>query len=220
MAAAATLALSLIPAPAQALPSGTKVVTYKGGLDFVVDMASVEGTKKIFFTEKNTGRIRVLKGRNVVATPCADLDVNGSGERGLLGITLHPEFKKNHKLYVYYTNASPLEHRVTRFKVRNNRCRKPRHIITGIDASSSGYHNGGQLEFVGNKLFVSTGEAHDPSLAQSTSNRLGKILRYNADGSIPDGNPFSTPADHNPVWSYGHRNPFGLAHKPGTKNLY
>jgi glucose/arabinose dehydrogenase len=86
--------------------------------------------------------------------------------------------------------------------------------------ASSGYHNGGQLEFVGNKLFVSTGENHEPVAAQSTSNRLGKILRYNSDGSIPDGNPFSSPGDRNPVWSYGHRNPFGLTRKPGTKRLY
>ena len=217
---ALALVLVLVPGPAGALPSGTRVATYEGGLDFVVDMAWVKGTKKMFFTEKNTGQIRVLKGRRLLSSPCADLDVNGSGERGLLGIALHPNFNDNHKLYVYYTNASPLEHRVTRFKVRTNRCRKPRHILKGLDASSSGYHNGGQLEFIGKKLFVSTGEAHNPAEAQSTSSRLGKILRYNDDGSIPDGNPFSIPGDKNPVWSYGHRNPFGLARKPGSTKLY
>lgn len=87
-------------------------------------------------------------------------------------------------------------------------------------AASSGYHIGGQLEFVGGKLFVSTGEDHNPSAAQNVDNKLGKILRYNPDGSIPKGNPFSTSGDRNPVWTYGHRNPFGLTHKPGTSQLF
>lgn len=210
------LALSLVP-HALALPRGTRVETYKSGLDFPVDMAWVPGTKRFFFTEKNTGRVRVMIGRRLLERPCVDLDVNGSGERGALGIALHPRFKRNHKLYVFYTNANPLDNRVARFIVSNNRCTNGRVIIEGIDASSSGYHNGGQLDFIGNKLFVATGEAHEAAEAQSTTNRLGKILRYNPSGTVPDDNPFGPT---NPVWSYGHRNPFGLAHKPGTHLLY
>ena len=211
---AAVLAVMASPTSTTALPNGTRVETYKSGLDFPVDMAWDKGTKKIFFTEKDSGRIRVMVGRTLLGEPCVDLDVNSSGERGALGIALHPAFDRNHYLYVYYTNATPLENRVTRFTVRRNKCINSRPIIHGI-ASSSGYHNGGQLEFVGNKLFVSTGEVHQPALAQDTSNRLGKILRVNADGSVPDSNPFD-----NEVWSYGHRNPFGLTHKPGTSLLY
>ena len=209
-----------VPTATGALPRGLRVTTYKGNLDFPVDMAWVKGTQRIFFTEKATGKIRILQGGRLRPRACANLDVNSNGERGLLGIVLHPRFKRNHWLYVYYTNSSPLEHRVTRFTVSNGRCRRARHVVKGISAASSGYHNGGQLEFVGNKLFVSTGEQHDPGQAQDTNNRLGKILRYNANGSIPDGNPFSRVGDKNPVWSYGHRNPFGLTHKPGTKRLY
>ncbi len=210
-----SLVIAATATPLTALPRGTRVQTYKSGLDFPVDMAWVKATRKIFFTEKNTGRIRVMKGRKLLNRACANLDVNGTGERGLLGIALHPRFKRNHFLYVYYTNASPLEHRVTRFKVVDNRCRRAKHIVTGLSAESSGYHNGGQLEFVGGKLFVSTGEQHDPAEAQDTNSRLGKILRVNPNGSIPAGNPFD-----NAVWSYGHRNPFGLARKPGTRLLY
>ena len=204
---------------ALALPDGTRVATYKSGLDFPIDMAWVNGTRKIFFTEKNTGKIRVLVGRRLLGRACIDLDVASAGEQGALGIVLHPRFKKTKWLYVMYTNASPEEMRVTRFTVRQNRCRSARTIMANVPASS-GYHNGGQLEFVGNKLFVSTGENHDPGAAQSTTNRLGKILRYNADGSVPSTNPFSAPGNPNPVWSYGHRNPFGLARRPGTSKLY
>lgn len=206
------------PGPTRALPRGLDVSTYKRGLNFPIDMAWVPGSKRIFFTEK-TGKIRVMDGDNIRSRACRTLDVNSDGERGLLGIVLHPNFERNHWLYVYYSNASPLESRVTRFTVKNGRCRNQNHIVKGISAASSGYHNGGQLEFVGGKLFVSTGEKHNPALAQRKRNKLGKILRYNPDGSVPSGNPFNRPGDKNPVWSYGHRNPFGLTHKPGSNIL-
>lgn len=207
------------PATASALPRGIGVSTYRDNLAFPIDMAWVKGTKKIFFTEKNTGKIRVMVGRRLKARACANLDVSSSGESGALGIVLHPNFRNNHWLYVYYTNASPRENRVARFTVEDNNCRNRKIIVEGL-AAGSGYHNGGQLEFVGDKLFVSVGENHSAGNAQQTGNRLGKILRFNGDGSVPDGNPFSLPGNPNPVWSYGHRNPFGLAHKPGTKQLF
>ena len=219
IAIVALLIVSLA-APAQSLPRGTRVQTYKSGLNFPVDIAWVRGTKKVFFTEKNTGKVRVMIGRRVLRRACVDLSVNSAGERGALGIALHPRFRKTHHLYVFYTNAQPLQNRVTKFTVRRNRCTRPRHIVRNLDASASGYHNGGQLEFAGGKLFVGTGEAHNPSWAQSTSSRLGKVLRYRANGGIPSNNPFSGPQGRSPVWSYGHRNLFGLAHQPGTKRLY
>jgi glucose/arabinose dehydrogenase len=217
MASAVTV---FCPQPARGLPRGTRVQTYKSRLNFPVDMAWVRGTNKIFFTEKNSGQVRIMIGRRLLERPCVNLAVNSSGERGALGIALHPRFKRNHHLYVYYTQASPLENRVTRFTVVGNRCTRAKRIVGGLAASSSGYHNGGQLEFTGGYLFVATGEAHNPQLAQAKDSRLGKILRYNPNGTIPDGNPFSAPGRRNPVWSYGHRNPFGLAHKPGTRRLY
>ena len=215
VAAALALLVALIPAPGRTLPSGTRVETYKGNLNFPIDMAWVKGTRKIFFTEK-TGAIRVMVGRKLLTRPCTTLAVDSSGEAGALGIALHPRYKDNHKLYVFYTKASPRESRVSSFVVDNNRCTQQDNVVTGL-AANSGYHTGGQIEFVGGKLFISTGEDHEPALAQQTDNRLGKILRYNPNGSVPNDNPFGTT---NPVWSYGHRNPFGLAHKPGTGKIY
>ncbi len=218
-AALAAIGILASIAPATALPRGLRVRAYKSNLSFPVDMSWVPGTRKVFFTEKNTGKIRILIGQRLKGRACKNLDVNSSGEGGALGIELHPNFKRNHWLYVYYTNASPLENRVTRFKVVRGRCRFPERILSNIDGSGQ-YHHGGQLEFVGNHLFVSIGESHNAARAQNTGSRQGKILRLNADGSIPDGNPFSTAGDRNPVWSYGHRNPFGLARKPGTRQLF
>lgn len=134
------------PGPTRALPRGLDVSTYKRGLNFPVDMAWVPGSKRIFFTEK-TGKIRVMDGDNIRSRACRTLDVNSDGERGLLGIVLHPNFERNHWLYVYYSNASPLESRVTRFTVKNGRCRnqitssresaRPRPAITMVASSNS-----------------------------------------------------------------------------------
>jgi glucose/arabinose dehydrogenase len=215
-ATAALLAIALLwPTAASALPKGAKVQAYEGGLSSAVDIAWVPGTDKIFFTQQG-GKIGVIEGGKQLGRACRQLDVNSSGERGALGIAVHPRFKKNHYLYVYYTNASPLENRITRFTVRGNRCRDPNHIVRGIQ-SASGYHNGGQLDFVRGKLFVTTGEGHSPGEAQDTTNRLGKVLRYNANGSIPNDNPFGS---SNAVWTYGHRNGFGLTHNPRTGRIY
>jgi aldose sugar dehydrogenase len=208
------------PVGTTAASRGTfRVARYHGGLNFPVDMAWVPRSKKIFFTEKNTGKVRVMIRGRLLSRPCVDLDVNAGGERGALGIVLRSGFRRNHQLYVYYTNRSPLENRVTRFTVRHNRCRRATPILRRLSASSSGYHNGGQLEFVHGMLFVTTGEAHDPAHAQSLSSRLGKVLRVRRDGSIPRSNPFSKPGSPSSIWTYGHRNPFGLARKPRTRRL-
>lgn len=189
-------------------------------LDFPVDMAWIEDTDRFFFTEKATGKIRVVVNNRVLRKPCAVLSINSEGERGTLGIAADPGFPRNHWLYVFYTNAEPLENRVTRLTVEGNRCTSPTTIVS-LPAGSATRHNGGQLEFVGNKLFVSVGDGYDfPHRAQDATSPLGKILRINRDGSIPADNPFSKPESPNPVWSYGFRNPFGLTHAPLSGQLY
>ena len=200
-----------------ALSTKFKSQLYKGGLEFPVDLAWARGTEKVFFTEKATGRIRVLDGRTLVPRPCATVPASALGEQGTLGITLDPAFDDNGYLYVYYTNESPLENRVRRFTVDGDRCMQPKDIITGIPALDSTRHVGGQLEIVDDKLFVSVGDGYsEPAEAQDESTPLGKVNRYNLDGSIPDDNPFGD----SPAWSIGHRNPFGLAHNPETGRLY
>jgi glucose/arabinose dehydrogenase len=118
---------------------------------------------------------------------------------GCVGIALDPRFRTNRFLYVYYTNRSPLQNRVTRFTVRKNRCRRPRHIIRL--PSPSTIHQGGQLDFMHGKLFVTVGDGGNAANAQSLNTRLGKVLRYNRDGSIPRNNPFSRPRRRSAIWS-------------------
>ena len=200
-----------------ALVTKIKAEVYTGGLEFPIDLAWVEGSDRFFFTEKATGNIRVLDGRRLLKKPCATVPATALGEQGTLGIALDPGFADNGRLYVYYTNEDPLENRVRRFTVRGDRCTEPKDIITGIPALDTTRHVGGQLEVIGDKLFVSVGDGYeDPSTAQDTSGPLGKVNRYNLDGSIPGNNPFGD----SPAWSIGHRNPFGLAHNPDTGQLY
>jgi glucose/arabinose dehydrogenase len=199
---------------ASALPRGTRVETYAGGLAFPIDMAWDEGTSRIFYTEKNSGKVRVMVDGRLLDRPCVDLPVNNDGERGAGGLALSPSFDRDRYLYVFYTNASPLENRVTRFTVQDNRCTNGRHIVTGLPAGDP-HHHGAHLDVVGGKLFVTTGDLDRPSNSQDKQSRAGKVLRYNLDGTIPSGNPFG-----NAIWSIGLRNPYGLTHRPGTSQVF
>lgn len=213
------LLVPLYPTPAQALPEGTKVQVYEGGMsELPVDMAWVPGTRKIFFTEKGSGKIRVMRRRNLLTRPCWDLPVENDGERGALGIALDPDYPTNHYLYVYFSSLTHEDNRVVRFTVEDNRCTDRFLVISGIPAGNR--HNGGQLEFMDGYLFISTGEIGQPERAQDTEDTAGKILRILPNGDIPGDNPFETGGSPNAVWSYGHRNAFGLAVKPDTSQLY
>ena len=130
------------------------------------------------------------------------------GESGLLGITLHPDFAANRYLYLYMTtrNASDQTiNRVERYRFEDDALTDEKLIIDNIPGAT--YHDGGRMEFgPDGKLYITTGDATKGAIAQDKKSLGGKILRLNDDGSIPSDNPFA-----NAVWSYGHRNPQGLA---------
>lgn len=165
------------------------------------------GDGKIFFTEK-VGRIRVIDNGILANESVADLKVADITDAGLLGITLHPDFEKNHYIYVYYTyqEGSNLWNKVLRITESDNRIVDAKTILDKIPAGE--FDDGGVIKFgPDKKLYIGTGDATYESLAQNQTSLGGKILRLNDDGSIPQDNPFS----NSPVYSYGHRNPQGLA---------
>jgi glucose/arabinose dehydrogenase len=127
------------------------------------------------------------------------------GEGGLLGLAISSSFASDRWLYIMHT--SPSDNRIVRIKLENGQLTTASEqvLISGIRRNK--YHNGGRLRFgPDGKLYASTGDAQNGAYAQDRASLEGKILRLNPDGSVPGDNPFG-----NYVWSYGHRNPQGLA---------
>ncbi|MBI1745404.1 MAG: PQQ-dependent sugar dehydrogenase [Acidobacteria bacterium] len=166
---------------------------------------------RLFVTER-PGRVRVIINDTLLTQPVIDMTgvVAHAGEGGLCGITLDQDFAANHYLYVYHTyrEGGLLKNRVVRLIENNNRATIDTVLLAGIPGQS--IHDGGQIK-VGpdNLLYVTTGDASVPDNAQRLSSLSGKILRMNLDGSAPADNPF--PDEAPLVYSYGHRNPQGLA---------
>jgi glucose/arabinose dehydrogenase len=128
------------------------------------------------------------------------------GEGGLMGLALHPNFKENNFVYVYFTTDENGKHnRVSRFRLDGNALVDEKIIFDNIPAVL--YHDGGQIAFgPDGMLYMTTGDAQTPALAQDLNSLAGKTLRITAEGGIPADNPFGTA-----VWSYGHRNAQGIA---------
>lgn len=162
------------------LPDGTMLVTERGG-------------RLLHFTD-----------------PQNSIPVNGvvhRGEGGLMGLVLHPEFATNNWLYLYFTSQGNdgLINRIERYTFKDNQLSNQTTIIGNLPGAQ--YHDGGRMAFgPDGHLYIATGDASKPDLAQDTNSLAGKILRVTADGSPAPDNPFN-----NAVYSYGHRNPQGLA---------
>lgn len=163
---------------------------------------------RMIFTERS-GQVSILENgtRKVIGT----INVVEMGESGLMGIAVDPEFNVNKYVYLYYTSQNG--NRLSRF-IFNEKLENETVLIDNIPSGQ--IHNGGRIKFGPDaKLYITTGEANNPPLAQDVNSTGGKILRVNKDGSIPADNPFD-----NYVYSYGHRDPQGITWNPLTKEMY
>ena len=163
--------------------------------------------RRLFFTERH-GRLRVVNDGQLAPEPVARLSVWASGEAGLMGLALDPDFARNGQLYVCYTTSKGggVVNRVARLVLRGSHAGDERVLLD--DMPAAGIHDGCRLKFgPDGKLYATMGDAASPSRAQQRDSLSGKILRLEADGSVPADNPFRG----SPVWSLGHRNPQGLA---------
>jgi glucose/arabinose dehydrogenase len=127
------------------------------------------------------------------------------GEGGLTGLAIAPTFAADHWLYIMHTSAT--DNRIVRIRYTGGvlDTSSEQVLLSGILRNK--FHDGGRLRFgPDGKLYAATGDAQNGDNAQDLSSLNGKILRLNPDGTVPADNPF-----HNYVWSYGHRNPQGLA---------
>ena len=171
---------------------------------------------RLFFTER-PGRIQVLDPGASQPRLVGRLAVAHEGEGGLLGVALDRDFSRNGRLYAYYTyrQGERLWNRVVRLIGEEGRILTEETVIDRIPGAP--IHNGGRIK-VGpdGRLYITTGDAANPPLAQDLTSLAGKILRINPDGSIPGDNPFAG----SPVYSLGHRNPQGLAWHPSSQALF
>jgi glucose/arabinose dehydrogenase len=150
-------------------------------------------------TERDSGKLLRVSPSGEVRE-IQTLPEGGSGEGGLLGVAVSPDYEKDRYVYAYYTTED--DNRVVRFRLGE----KPEPILAGIPVNT--YHDGGRIKFgPDGMLYVSTGDAGDSANSQNRHSLGGKILRIEPDGSVPSDNPFP----ENPVYSYGHRNVEGLA---------
>lgn len=154
--------------------------------------------------------------------------IYAQGQGGLMDIKLHPDYDQNGWIYFAYATTegqgqgSGGNTAIMRARLENDQLVDKERIFKALPNSTAGQHFGCRIVFDNeNRLFFSVGERGNPDNAQTLENHSGKIHRINDDGSIPADNPFVDTPDAQPsIWSYGHRNPQGLAWHPLTGDLW
>jgi glucose/arabinose dehydrogenase len=187
-----------------------EVATFVGGLEVPWSMAFTS-PERLLVTER-PGRVRAVEKGRLLEKPLAVLpDVEASGESGLMGLALAPDYASSRELYLCYAydaHGGPAV-RVASFHDDGSGLSRKRVLIEGIPAAR--YHAGCRLRFGPDaKLYATTGDATNGRIAQDLASLGGKTLRLNPDGTIPTDNPFPG----SPVFSYGHRNSQGLDWDP------
>ena len=200
---AATLALS---APAAAAP--LHVETVATGLTVPWEIAFLPAGSALV-TER-PGRVRLLeRGGRLARRPLARVRVTSQGEGGLLGLALDPRFARNRLVYLYFTAGS--EMRLERWRLTGQRLVRERSLVDGIRAGQ--VHDSGRIAFgPDGRLYVATGDAGQPMLAQDPASLNGKFLaltprQYRGTGGRPA------------VVSLGNRNPQGFDWQPRSGRL-
>jgi glucose/arabinose dehydrogenase len=198
-ASATTPAVTSPPGSSPSQPSGGTIVEKMVATDldhpatFVID-----DTGAIFYGERLTGEIRRIDpktGKNTSVFTIPDVIGNVTNEQGLVGLTIPPSFPQQPYLYAYATGMQL--------------------VLTVQKAGIR--HNGGRLLFgPDGMLYVVVGETEQSQLAQDKSVNSGKVLRVTPSGGVPKDNPFKGSL----IYSYGHRNSFGLAFDPKTHDLW
>jgi glucose/arabinose dehydrogenase len=199
------------------LPDGDKVEVKVWVQDLEIPWSLVFLPDERALVSERPGRIRLIENGKLAPEPYMILNVKHIGEGGLMGLAVHPDFPNKPYIYAMYTYESDgkIFNRVIRIKDEGRKGVFDKVIIDSILGAR--FHNGGRIKFGPDKmLYITTGEIFKGELAQDLNSLNGKILRLTPDGEIPPDNPFP----NSPIYSYGHRNPQGLAWHPETGDLF
>jgi glucose/arabinose dehydrogenase len=226
-AAAQPASAVITDAPPPAKPSKIKVETYAGGLEQPWGMQFLPDGR-LLVTER-PGRMRLVTKDGRLSSPIAGVpEVAAVGQGGLLDVLLAPDFEKSRTIYFSYgepreggTNGTSVARAKLVFDGDGGKLEDVNVIFRQQPAADSGHHFGSRLVWAKDgTLFVTTGDRNSlRDQSQNPANDIGKIIRINADGSIPADNP-KLDGWAPEVWSIGHRNVQGAALRPDTGTLY
>jgi glucose/arabinose dehydrogenase len=209
---------------AATVPTGFTDAVVASGLSNPSAMA-LAPDGRIFVCQQG-GALRVIKNGVLLATPFLTVPVDSTGERGLLGVALDPNFVSNQLIYIYYTATTPTIHnRISRFTASGDVALAGSETIVMDmpNLSTATNHNGGAIHFgPDGLLYVAVGDNANGANAQTLSTRLGKMLRITSTGGIPTNNPFFNTAtgDNRAIWALGVRNPFTFSFQNGTGRMF
>ncbi|WP_043930150.1 PQQ-dependent sugar dehydrogenase [Bacillus sp. EB01] len=187
-----------------AVTQGVEVIAEK--LKVPWSIAKAEDT--FFITERPGSIVKIENGKVVRQKVELKETLSDASEAGLLGFVLNPDFPSESSAFAYYTytDAGGQKNRVVVLSYDGSAWREEETLLDGLP--SGPVHHGGRLEIgPDGKLYVTAGDASNPETAQDPATLGGKLLRMNLDGSIPSDNPFP----NSYVYTYGHRNPQGIA---------
>jgi len=191
-----------------------------GRFESPVYVAGAPGFPNLLFVVEQGGVVRVLRHGHKLRRPFLDIRglVSSGGERGLLSIAFPPDYRRDGRFYVYYTDRAG-NIRIDGFRRRSatRAARGSRRAIVHIPHPVNANHNGGQLQFLGRRLYFGTGDGGSggdpPNNAQNPRSRLGKLLRVDPREAHP----------HVQTYSIGLRNPFRFSFdrvtRPGHPRL-
>ena len=200
------------------------VTTLQSGLSLPWDVAPLPDGRML--VSERVGNLLVYQSTAAGATQLANNPVVGTrenGEGGLMGIAVDPSFATNSFIYVCASRDDEGQYRnqVLRYKLVGNLIAFDGFVIRR-GMAAAGNHNGCRLRFgPGGKLWVTMGDAGNLSNGQDPNALNGKVLRVNTDGTIPSDNPIIPgSAGRSAIYTWGNRNPQGLAFEPGTSTPY
>jgi len=216
-------AIGRAQAPLRSAKASLRLVTLSHGLVQPWSMAFLPDGRMLI-TER-PGRLRVFANGRLEPTPLAGVPkVAATGQGGLLDVCLHPNFARNRVLYLSYSaeGAGGNATTVARAELGDGGLQGVAVIFEAVPRAAGGLHFGSRIVFDrAGQMYVSTGERYNRPRAQSLADPAGKIVRLNDDGSVPPDNPFVGRAGVRPeIFSFGHRNPQGLAMHPVTGRIW